>query len=164
MNKLHYTVVLVLLGAVLGVEPNTLMHENEIPTTETETTVIQEVTTPTPTPIPTPTPTPKIEKVSENSLRSLGKFKLTAYCPCKKCNGKWAGGITSTGVTAKAGRTIAVDPKKIPYGTEVTIDGYGVRIAEDCGGAIKGNRIDVFFDTHKEAMDFGVQYAEVFIN
>lgn len=51
--------------------------------------------------------------------------------------------MTSTGVIAEEGRTIAVDPTVIPYGTEVMIDGH-VYIAEDCGGAVKGNVIDIF--------------------
>lgn len=59
-------------------------------------------------------------------------------------NGK---GITATGTTAKEGRTIAVDPKVIPYGTKVYIDGWGYRIAEDCGGGIKGNHIDIYVDS-----------------
>lgn len=92
----------------------------------------------------------------------LGEFKLTAYCPCEKCCGQWANGITSTGVTAKAGRTIAVDPSVIPYRTEVIINGH-TYVAEDCGGAIKGNRIDIYFDTHEEALEFGVQYEDVYI-
>lgn len=80
----------------------------------------------------------------------------TAYCPCEKCCGEWADGITSTGVTAKAGRTIAVDPSVIPYGTEIEIDGH-IYVAEDCGGAIKGNVVDIYFDTHAEALEFGRQ-------
>lgn len=80
----------------------------------------------------------------------------TAYCPCEKCCGEWADGITSTGVTAKAGRTIAVDPSVIPYGTEIEIDGH-IYVAEDCGGAIKGNAVDIYFDTHAEALEFGRQ-------
>ena len=91
---------------------------------------------------------------------SLGNFKLTAYCPCVACCGK-SDGITSTGVKAQANRTIAVDPKIIPYGTVVEIGGNEY-VAEDCGGAIKGNRIDVFFDTHAEALQFGVQHKEIF--
>lgn len=91
---------------------------------------------------------------------SLGNFKLTAYCPCVACCGK-SDGITSTGVKAQANRTIAVDPKIIPYGTVVEIGGREY-VAEDCGGAIKGNRIDVYFDNHAEALNFGVQHKEVF--
>jgi 3D (Asp-Asp-Asp) domain-containing protein len=96
-------------------------------------------------------------QIDDNAdLKYMGEFKLTAYCPCRKCCGKWANGITSTGVTAKAGRTIAVDPKVIPYGTKVVINGK-VYVAEDCGGSIKGNRIDVYFNDHSDALDFGVK-------
>ena len=96
-------------------------------------------------------------KQEEESRRiSLGTFKLTAYCPCSKCCGKWANGITATGTTAKANHTIAVDPKVIPYGSTVYIEGLGTFVAEDCGGAIKGNRIDIFYNTHSEALNSGV--------
>lgn len=89
------------------------------------------------------------------------KIIATAYCPCVKCCGK-DDGITSTGVKAKAGRTIAVDPKVIPYGSEVIIDG-NTYIAEDCGGAIDGNRIDIFFDDHNSALAFGVKKLDAYI-
>lgn len=85
-------------------------------------------------------------------------FMVTAYCPCEMCCDK-SDGITATGVTAIQGRTIAVDPNYIPYGTEITING-NTYVAEDCGGAIKGNRIDIYFDSHQEAVEFGVQYLE----
>ena len=79
----------------------------------------------------------------------------TAYCPCVECCGK-SDGITATGTVAKQGRTIAVDPDIIPYGTAVEING-NTYIAEDCGGAINGNRIDIFFNNHEDALVFGVQ-------
>ena len=95
-----------------------------------------------------------------------GEFKLTAYCPCMKCCGK-TDGITSTGTLAAEGRTIAVDPRVIPYGSTVTIyfaDGtVHTYTAEDCGGAIKENRIDVFFSSHDAARAFGVQSAMVYV-
>ena len=80
---------------------------------------------------------------------------ITAYCPCEKCCGK-TNGITSIGTKAKQGRTVAVDPRYIPYGTEIIIDGQ-TYIAEDCGGAIKGNRLDIYFESHSEALNFGKQ-------
>lgn len=85
----------------------------------------------------------------------------TAYCPCVKCCGK-SDGITATGTKATAGRTIAVDPSIIPYGTEITIDGV-TYIAEDCGGAIKGNKVDIFFNTHEEALQFGKRVLTAYI-
>ena len=104
----------------------------------------------------------EIEELKSSKPISLGKFKLTAYCNCKKCCGKWAGGVTATGVMPKEGRTIAVDRTVIPLGSTVMIDGHEY-IAEDVGGAIKGNRIDVYFSNHNDALKFGVKYKEVFI-
>ena len=97
---------------------------------------------------------PKPEYITET-------FKLTAYCPCMQCCGK-TDGITASGTKATEGRTIAVDPNVIPFGTEVIINGH-TYIAEDKGGAIKDNRIDVYFDSHQDALEFGVQYADVLI-
>ena len=72
------------------------------------------------------------------------EFQITHYTKDEPgMNGK---GITSTGTKVKAGRTIAVDPKVIPYGTRVYIEGIGYRVAEDCGGAVKGNHVDVYVD------------------
>lgn len=105
---------------------------------------------------------PATEEAAEIApeLQSLGTFKLTAYCPCAKCCGEWADGITYTLTEATPGRTVAVDPDVIPLGSTVYIDGSPY-VAEDIGGAIQGNRIDVFFPDHQTALQFGVQYAEV---
>ena len=84
---------------------------------------------------------------------------LTAYCPCVKCCGK-SDGITASGTQATAGRTVAVDTRLIPYGTEISIDGK-TYVAEDCGGKVKGYTIDVFFDSHEEALNFGRQTKTV---
>lgn len=97
-----------------------------------------------------------------DALVSLGTFKLTAYCACERCCGEYANGYTSTGTLATEGRTIAVDPRVIPYGTHVLINGHEY-VAEDCGGGIKQNRIDVFFSSHEAALRFGVGEAEVFV-
>ena len=92
---------------------------------------------------------------------SLGTFQLTAYCPCKYCSGGY-GKNTSCGTMAEEGRTIAVDPKVIPYGSIIQINGKDY-IAEDCGGAVKGKIIDIYFEDHQVASDFGRQTAEIFI-
>ena len=110
-------------------------------------------------------PQPEVYEVEvEEPVNSnyLGTFTLTAYCGCNGCNGGW-GNITATGTTPVSGRTIAVDPSVIPYGTEVTINGH-TYVAEDCGGAIVGNRIDIYHASHSEALNFGRQTAEVYIN
>ena len=86
-------------------------------------------------------------------------YQITAYCACEKCCGK-TDGVTATGTIATEGRTIAVDPEVIPYGSKVLINGH-TYIAEDCGGAIKGKHIDLFFDSHEDALNWGIQYLEV---
>lgn len=99
---------------------------------------------------------------SYQRAEDLGEFKLTAYCACEECNGKWVGEPTASGTEMTVGRTVAVDPEVIPLGSTVYINGFAY-VAEDTGSAIKGNRIDVLLPTHEEALDFGVQYANVSI-
>lgn len=108
-------------------------------------------------------PSETVAKIEEEpKLISLGEFTLTAYCSCSECCGQWAGGATASGVMPTANHTIAVDTNVIPFGTKVVINGT-TYVAEDTGGAIKGNRIDIYFDSHQAAWDFGRQYAEVFV-
>lgn len=104
----------------------------------------------------------EVDVVQRAEMRSLGTFKLTAYCPCKSCSADY-GTQTSTGAVATEGRTVAVDPNVIPYGTVliINIDGeWHEYVAEDCGVLVKGNVIDIFFNEHKS--DFR-EYAEVFV-
>jgi len=89
------------------------------------------------------------------------EFEATAYCACSKCCGKWADGITASGTKATAKRTIAVDSNLIPLGSKVEIEGLGTYIAEDTGSAIKGKIIDIYFDTHEEALKFGRQKVNI---
>ena len=129
-------------------EPETIELEmatlTETKTEEEETQLCQELIN-TPEPI-----TP---------LKSLGVYKITAYCPCYRCCGK-TNGITASGVKAVEGVTAAAD-SRFPFGTKLYIDGHEY-IVQDRGGAIKGNKIDVFFADHQSAINFGVQYKEVF--
>ena len=85
-------------------------------------------------------------------------FKVTAYCACMKCCGK-TNGITASGTHATAGRTIATSTQ-FSFGTKLSINGVTYTV-EDRGGAIQGDRIDVYFDTHEQALKWGVKYLPV---
>ena len=85
-------------------------------------------------------------------------YKITAYCPCAKCCGK-TNGKTASGTTATAGRTVAAS-SKFAFGTKLNIGGH-VYTVEDRGGAINGNKIDIFVNTHAEALQWGVRYLNV---
>ena len=92
--------------------------------------------------------------------------KITHYCVEQYEHICGTGdGITSTGVPVTAGWTCAVDPDVIPYGCEVMVD-YGDRVefwkAQDCGGSVKGNHIDLAVETHAEALEKGVENAIVY--
>lgn len=103
-------------------------------------------------------------KSTEYELVYMGEFKLTHYCCEHRKHICGTGdGITATGTQVTAGRTIAVDPKVIPYGTQVYIEGYGWRTAEDCGGAIKNKQIDIAVDTHSHALSMGVKSGGVWL-
>lgn len=92
---------------------------------------------------------------------SLGEYEITYYCACETCCDVETG-LTATGTQVAEGRTIAVDPSVIPYGTQVIIGGH-VFTAEDCGGAIKKNRIDIYVNSHEKALELGRDLAEVFL-
>ena len=101
-----------------------------------------------------------------NEWENIGEFKITAYCSCEKCCGVWAenrpNGVvyTASGEKAEAGKTIAVDTSVIPFGTEVKI-GDVIYTAQDTGSAVKGNVIDVYYDSHEEALNHGAKYQKV---
>lgn len=95
-------------------------------------------------------------------------FTTTAYCSCEKCcdkdsSNKWYG-VTATGKKARWG-TVAVDRNVIRLGSELRIEGFPNTTfrAEDVGGAIKGNHIDLWFPNHKDALKFGVQKKLVYL-
>ena len=92
------------------------------------------------------------------------KYVVTAYCPGSCCCGRWADGYTASGYKIKPGDRFVAAPRQIPFGTKVIIPGYNnnkpVKVL-DRGGAIKGNKLDVFFDTHKEALRWGRQSLKV---
>ena len=110
----------------------------------------------------------KEEEARKPKLRSLGTFTLTAYCTCKKCCGKNSPEVTGkpsrtrSGTSPVQGRTVAVDKNVIPLGTHIFINGHEY-VAEDTGSWVEGNDVDIFFNSHREALIFGVQKAEVFV-
>jgi len=86
------------------------------------------------------------------------QMRVTAYTPYDEgCTG-----ITATGIRADYG-IVAVDPKVIPLGSKVYVPGYGVALAADTGGAIKGNRLDVCYLSTTEAFSWGVQHVTVYV-
>ena len=89
---------------------------------------------------------------------SSGRYKVTAYCSCAKCCGK-TNGITASGVKATANHTIAA-PSTFAFGTQLLINGKTYTV-EDRGGAIQGNRIDIYMNSHSEALAWGVRYLDV---
>ena len=91
----------------------------------------------------------------------MGRFRVTYYCNCDSCSEGY-GRLTSTGHTCYSDYTIAVDPSIIPYGTKVYMNG-GEYLADDCGGAINGNEIDVYVDHHELTEKNGVDYYDVCI-
>ena len=94
----------------------------------------------------------------ETSGKSIGVYKITGYCSCAKCCGS-ATGRTASGTVATAGRTVAAS-SALPFGTQLNINGHTYTV-EDRGGAIKGNKIDIFFSSHSQALAWGVKYLPV---
>ena len=85
-------------------------------------------------------------------------YKITAYCSCAKCCGK-STGRTAMGTKATAGRTVAAS-SQFAFGTKLNINGHTYTV-EDRGGAIKGNKIDIYVNSHAEALAWGVRYLPV---
>ena len=94
------------------------------------------------------------------------EMEVTAYCPCKKCCGPKAQGITASGrhVSHNDGRFVAADTRILPFHTKLVIPGYAAGEPVpvlDRGGAIKGKKLDVFFDSHQTALQWGRRKVQV---
>lgn len=122
----------------------------------------KDILTPKARPIYAYNPNLAVDDFIKESSKALGNYRLSFYCPCSVCNGR-SDALTASGTTIAGGRTIAVDTRYIPLGSKVYIDGWGVFIAEDTGGAIKGNKIDVAVPDHKMAYDIGIEYADAYL-
>lgn len=95
----------------------------------------------------------------------LGTFNVSAYCPCAKCCGEHADGLTAdmTKISEYKGDTIVALPKEYPFGTRLYIEGFGYVECHDRGSAITKGRIDILFPTHEEALKFGRRYLKVYL-
>ena len=96
---------------------------------------------------------------SSSRGRLLGTFEATAYTDDVQSQGKWVG-QTASGMKPQVG-VIAVDPKVIPLGTKLYVEGYGNAIAGDTGGVIKGKRLDLFMNTNEECYVWGRKKVKV---
>ena len=92
------------------------------------------------------------------------QMRVTAYCPCEKCCGKYSNGQTACGHKIRPGDAFVAADKKYSFGTKIIIPGYEnaepVKVL-DRGGAIRGNRLDVFLASHEEALKWGVRHLDV---
>ena len=109
------------------------------------------------------------ENLSPISVEKLAQWdviemRVTAYCWCKKCCGKHSDGITANGHRIRIGDTFVAADKKYPFGTEMIVPGYNnsqpVKVL-DRGRVIKGDRLDIFFNSHHRAKVWGVRYLPV---
>jgi 3D (Asp-Asp-Asp) domain-containing protein len=115
-----------------------------------------------------PQPDSTANKTLDNSAQpgewQTVQMRATAYCPCKKCCGKYADGVTASGHKIRPGDAFVAADRKYAFGTKMIIPGYNntqpVEVL-DRGGAISGNRLDVFFNYHQEALEWGVKYLDV---
>lgn len=114
------------------------------------------------------TTTDQVHKLNENGQTDAGwrtvRMRVSAYCPCPKCCGKHSDGVTASSHRIGRGDMFVAADKKYDFKTRFIIPGYnGSRPVEvlDRGGAIRGNRLDVFFDSHKKARQWGLKYMDV---
>jgi len=100
---------------------------------------------------------------TSNKWRTV-RMKVTGYCPCSKCCGEYSDGITANGHKIQPGDTFVAADKRYSFGTEMVIEGYSngqtIKVL-DRGGAIRGNKLDAFFHTHQEALEWGVRNIDV---
>lgn len=91
------------------------------------------------------------------------EMEVTAYCRCKSCCGECSDGITASGHRLRQSDKVIAAPKAFRFGSKIYVPGYGLASVEDRGGAIKGNRLDVYFSSHQEALQWGRQKLTITI-
>lgn len=121
-----------------------------------------------PLPLASPMAIPTLIQLQSNAASRVVLMEVTAYCPCSKCCGPQAQGLTASGKTVDYadGRFVAADTRLLPFGTRVSVPGYHdgqpVEVI-DRGGAIKGNKLDVYFPSHQTALEWGRRQVPVTI-
>ncbi|MYL32059.1 LysM peptidoglycan-binding domain-containing protein [Pontibacillus yanchengensis] len=145
-NNLSSNIIVVGQELVLNESSSAEVEQVESNTSQTETTTINNNTS--------------ADQQADDNVAKTVNVEATAYTAyCTGCSG-----VTSTGIDLRANpnrKVIAVDPDVIPLGSEVYVEGYGKAIAGDVGGAIQGNRIDVFIPNQSDALAFGRKNVEV---
>lgn len=110
-----------------------------------------------------PSPEVRDTNVSSGEWQTV-RMRVTGYCPCEKCCGDSADGITANGHRIQPGDTFVAADRRYAFGTEMIIPGYSnsqiVKVL-DRGGAIRGDKLDAFFHTHQAALEWGVRYLDV---
>ena len=101
-------------------------------------------------------------ELPEESPYYLGEFQVTGYCSCTICCGEKEERLTKSETVPRASHTVAADPSVIPLGTRIVIDDV-VYTVEDTGKAVKGMRLDIFFDSHEEAVRYGRKEKYVYL-
>lgn len=101
-------------------------------------------------------------ELPEESPYYLGEFQVTGYCSCTICCGEKEERLTKSETVPRASHTVAADPPVIPLGTRIVIDDV-VYTVEDTGKAVEGMRLDIFFDSHEEAVRYGRKEKYVYL-
>ena len=101
-------------------------------------------------------------ELPEESPYYLGEFQVTGYCSCTICCGEKEERLTKSETVPRASHTVAADPSVIPLGTRIVIDDV-VYTVEDTGKAVEGMRLDIFFDSHEEAVRYGRKEKYVYL-
>lgn len=83
------------------------------------------------------------------------EMEVTAYCSCEICCGNHSDGITASGYKIRPGDKLVAAPRTFQFGTKIFVPEYGLASVKDRGGAIYDNRLDVYFSTHEEALEWG---------
>lgn len=111
--------------------------------------------------VPNRPPSGEVDRAVTQELL-VGTFTVTYYCDCVSCCGN-TNGVTSSGSKVMEGVTVAADSKVFPIGSYLYIEGVGMRVVTDRGGAIKGKRLDVYVKSHQKALELGKHKAKVYL-